>query len=208
MGSSVGPALAKQLISQLGNSGVAIQGVEYPATIESNISMGSEGGPEMAQLAEKALQNCPNTKIVLSGYSQGATVTHYAVAKGGLSATKVAAAVLYGDPEDGQAVGSLPSSKLKEFCGKRSARQLQSQEHTANNDLVAAGDGVCETHGFDITAAHLSYTTGSDISEGAQFIVQQTGASKSASAGGSTTTSTPSSGFGGFGGLSGLFGGF
>lgn len=44
MGSTVGPALAKALISALGSDGVAIQGVEYPATIESNISMGSEGG--------------------------------------------------------------------------------------------------------------------------------------------------------------------
>lgn len=108
MGSSVGPALAKSLISSLGSSGVAIQGVDYPATIESNISMGSEGGPEMAKLAQQALKQCPNTKIALSGYSQGATVTHYAVQQGGLSANDVSSAVLYGDPEDGSAVGSLP----------------------------------------------------------------------------------------------------
>lgn len=99
MGSSVGPALAKQLISSLGASGVAIQGVDYPATIESNISMGSEGGPEMAKLAQQALSQCPDTKIALSGYSQGATVTHYAVGDGGLDGSSVAAAVLYGDPE-------------------------------------------------------------------------------------------------------------
>lgn len=42
MGSSVGPALAKELISQLGSDGVAIQGVDYSATIESNISMGAD----------------------------------------------------------------------------------------------------------------------------------------------------------------------
>lgn len=44
MGSTVGPALAKALISSLGESGVAIQGVDYEASIESNISMGKEGG--------------------------------------------------------------------------------------------------------------------------------------------------------------------
>ncbi|OTA33236.1 hypothetical protein BTJ68_06143 [Hortaea werneckii EXF-2000] len=117
MGSTVGPALAKALISALGSDGVAIQGVEYPATIESNISMGSEGGPEMAKLAQQALSNCPDTKIALSGYSQGATVTHYAVKSGGLDAEKVSAVVLYGDPLYGQSVGDLPDSKLKEFCG-------------------------------------------------------------------------------------------
>ncbi|KXL48981.1 carbohydrate esterase family 5 protein, partial [Acidomyces richmondensis BFW] len=137
MGETVGPALAKQLISDLGADKVAIQGVDYPATIESNISLGSEGGPTMAQLAEKALKQCPNTKIALGGYSQGAMVAHFAVAQGGLSASDVSSAVLYGDPEDGSSVGDLPSSRLKEFC--------------------ATGDGVCETHSFDITAAHLSY---------------------------------------------------
>ena len=42
MGSSVGPALAEELISQLGNEGIAIQGVDYSATIESNASMGAD----------------------------------------------------------------------------------------------------------------------------------------------------------------------
>lgn len=43
MGSSVGPSLAKALISALGNDGVAIQGVDYTASIASNVKMGSEG---------------------------------------------------------------------------------------------------------------------------------------------------------------------
>ena len=79
MGNSVGPALAKALIKSLGAGKVAVQGVEYPATIESNVSMGSEGGPAMAALAKKALQQCPGTKVVLSGYvsAVAAGVHHY-----------------------------------------------------------------------------------------------------------------------------------
>lgn len=46
-------------------------------------------------------------------------VAHFAVAQGGLSASDVSSAVLYGDPEDGSSVGDLPSSRLKEFCGKQ-----------------------------------------------------------------------------------------
>lgn len=38
MGATVGPALAKSLISSLGNSGVAIQGVDYIASIEVSVS--------------------------------------------------------------------------------------------------------------------------------------------------------------------------
>ncbi|KAI6840773.1 hypothetical protein KC367_g4254 [Hortaea werneckii] len=173
MGSTVGPALAKALISALGSDRVAIQGVEYPATIESNISMGSEGGPEMAKLAQQALSNCPNTKIALSGYSQGATVTHYAVKSGGLNADSVSAVVLYGDPLYGQSVGDLPDSKLKEFC--------------------ASGDGVCETGTFSISAAHLSYTSGSDISEGAEFIESNIGASSGTSSSSEPSSTEPSS---------------
>lgn len=97
MGSSVGPALAQALISALGADGVAIQGVDYSATIGSNISMGADGGPELADLANQALQQCPNTKIAIAGYSQGATVCHYAVEQGGLSAGDVSSAVLYGE---------------------------------------------------------------------------------------------------------------
>ncbi|KAF2772421.1 alpha/beta-hydrolase [Teratosphaeria nubilosa] len=120
MGNSVGPALAQKLISTLGADKMAIQGVTYTASIESNVEMGSGGGPVMKQLADKALSACSDTKIVLSGYSQGAMVVHYAVKTSGLSPDDITAVALYGDPEDGTSVGSLPSSKLKEFCGKHS----------------------------------------------------------------------------------------
>ncbi|KAK1083884.1 hypothetical protein LTR33_002980 [Friedmanniomyces endolithicus] len=201
MGSSVGPALAKALISSQGASGVAIQGVDYTATIESNIDQGRTGGPVMAQLAQKALKNCPNTKIALSGYSQGAMVVHVAASTLG---SDISSAVLYGDPElhTASSVGSLPASRVKEFC--------------------ASGDGVCETGGFAITAAHLSYTTSSDIPDGASFIVQNAGspsssstsnASSTASGTGSSSSDASSSstgwtsgGLGSLGGLSGLGG--
>jgi len=58
--------------------------------------------------------------------------------------------------EDGTSVGTLPASKLKEYC--------------------ATGDGVCETHSYNITAAHLSYGSGSDPTDAAQFIITTTGA--------------------------------
>ncbi|KAK4549564.1 hypothetical protein LTR36_006561 [Oleoguttula mirabilis] len=145
-------------------------GVDYTASIASNIDMGSKGGPVMAQLVATALKNCPNTKIAISGYSQGGEVCHYAVKSGGLSADDVSAAVIYGDPEDGTSVGDLPASKLKEFC--------------------ASGDGVCEDHTFDISAAHLSYSSSSDIEDGAQFIISAAGATATSSGSSSNTTSS------------------
>lgn len=55
----------------------------------------------------------------------------------------------------------------------------------ANKCVTASGDGVCETGGFAITAAHLSYT-GRDTDEGAAFIVQN-------ASGGSSTSPSPTS---------------
>ena len=111
-----------------------------------------------------------------------------------------------GDPLNGQSVGSLSSSRVKEFCGKRSSNsnnEIYANEITSK----ASGDGVCEGGGFAITAAHLSYGSGPDLEQGAQFIVQQAGAT--GSSGGSSPpassasaspdpSSTSSSGLGGF----------
>lgn len=111
MGSSVGPALAKQLISTLGSGKVSVQGVDYTATVQSNVYRGSQGGKVMAQLANDQIKRCPNTKIAISGYSQGAMVAHYAVKSAGLSPNIVSSAVLYGDPQNRESVGDLPASK-------------------------------------------------------------------------------------------------
>ena len=113
MGSSVGPALAKQLIASLGASKVSVQGVDYTATIQSNVLRGSEGGKVMAKLAKDQLARCENTKIAIAGYSQGAMVVHYAVKSGGLSPDVVSSAVVYGDLQNRESVGSLPASNTK-----------------------------------------------------------------------------------------------
>lgn len=115
--------------------------------------MGSNGGPIMANLVKTALAQCPDTKVVLGGYSQGSMVVHNAA--NSLSADQVAGAVLFGDPFKMQAVGKLPKDKVKEFC--------------------ALGDPVCE-NGANVMA-HLSY--GANAKEAAQFLLQAAGISAS-----------------------------
>ncbi|PYH40333.1 cutinase-domain-containing protein [Aspergillus saccharolyticus JOP 1030-1] len=152
MGSVVGPEVASNLQTLTGNK-VTVQGVDYAADWAGNMELGASGGPTMASLVKEALSECPNTKVVLGGYSQGAMVVHNAASS--LSAGEIQAAVLFGDPLKMTSVGKLASSKVKEFC--------------------ATGDPVCE-NGADVMA-HLSY--GSDAQAAAQFLVSAVGLSSS-----------------------------
>ena len=83
LGETVCPDLANKLKSDLNND-VAVQGVNYPADVEGAVQGGvsaktAQGSQNMAQLTSQALQKCPNTKVVLAGYSQGAEQVHGAL---------------------------------------------------------------------------------------------------------------------------------
>ena len=73
--------------------------------------MGASGGPTMAKLVKQALSQCPKTKVLLGGYSQGAMVVHNAA--NSLTADQVTAAVLFGDPLKTQGVGKVAGDKVK-----------------------------------------------------------------------------------------------
>lgn len=108
----------------------------------------------MASLIKSALSNCPSTKVVTSGYSQGGMVVHNAFSAQGITSKQVSAAVIFGDPFNGQKVGDLPADKTKEYC--------------------ASGDNVCSGSGsFAITQSHLSY--GSNADDAAGWIVSTLG---------------------------------
>lgn len=107
----------------------------------------------MAADVKMALAQCPNTKVVVSGYSQGGSVVHNAFSAQGLSSKQVAGAVVFGDPLLRNAIGNLPTRAVKEFC--------------------AAGDAVCERGTGVITSAHLSY--GQNVDEAAAFMMSVVG---------------------------------
>ncbi|KAI9376146.1 cutinase-domain-containing protein [Aspergillus egyptiacus] len=146
MGTVIGPKVASELNS-LTNNNAAIQGVNYPANAAGNAQLGAAGGPEMADLVNQALQQCPDTKVVLGGYSQGAMVVHNAAGK--LQAGQVVGAVTFGDPFKTQHPDTI--EHFKTWC--------------------ATGDPVCR--GGANFMAHLSY--GSNAAEAAQFLVSAAG---------------------------------
>ncbi|KAL4940618.1 cutinase-domain-containing protein [Aspergillus oleicola] len=146
MGSVVGPKVGSELDSLTGGK-VAIQGVDYPADAAGNAQLGASGGPKMAELVNTAKENCPDTKVVLGGYSQGAMVVHNAAGK--LSSGDVVGAVTFGDPFKTQKPDNI--EQFKTWC--------------------ATGDPVC-ANGANVMA-HLTY--GDDAAEAAKFLVNAAG---------------------------------
>jgi cutinase len=110
----------------------------------------------MAALVKQSLSQCPNSKIVVSGYSQGAEVVHNAMSSQGLKSGQVAAAVLFGDPDldsSGGSVTNIPKADVQENC--------------------APGDVICELGILVIEPAHLTY--GAYAPGAAQFIIKALG---------------------------------
>jgi cutinase len=72
VGTLTGPPFFAALDKAMGAGQVAVQGVEYPADIPGFLAGGDKkGSAMMASLVTQTLADCPDTKIVMSGYSQG-----------------------------------------------------------------------------------------------------------------------------------------
>lgn len=77
MGTVVGPPLAASMKASFGANNVAIQGVDYAADIVGAgtgaiAPKDAAGAKNMVAMVMKVAAACPNSKVVLSGYSQGA----------------------------------------------------------------------------------------------------------------------------------------
>jgi cutinase len=120
-----------------------VQGVEYPAAIVTNLlpeNASPQGISNLKSLLNEANQRCPESIVLVSGYSQGAAIVHAAF--DGLSSSikdQVAGIVLFGDTrnlqEHGRIAGYSPEKTLI-ICQPL--------------DLVCAGTLI-------ITPAHVTY---------------------------------------------------
>ncbi|KAL9600266.1 MAG: hypothetical protein Q9219_003311 [cf. Caloplaca sp. 3 TL-2023] len=154
VGTITGPPFFRALYKNIGSDKVALQGVDYPADIQGFLAGGDDGGSRtMANLVSQTASRCPATKIVLSGYSQGGQLVHKAakLLSPALSG-KVDSVVIFGDPDNGQPVGSIPSSKVLIICH--------------------VGDDIC-LGGDLILPPHLDYAL--NAKQAALFVKKQSG---------------------------------
>ncbi|KAI0397001.1 cutinase-domain-containing protein [Xylariaceae sp. FL0594] len=122
LGSTIGPSLSDGLKTVFGVTNVVTQGVDYYGLIGGNYYPG--GAPPWAIYDMQAILNsaaaCPHSKIIASGYSQGAAVVHRAIE--GLPSSiksRIAGVVTFGDTQTLQDHGQItgyPASQTLIIC--------------------------------------------------------------------------------------------
>ena len=171
----VGQEFIDALRPQVGGRSVGVYPVNYPASDDVVPSANAGAGDARAHV-QSMVANCPNTKLVLGGYSQGAGVIDLVtIAQAPVSgfipdtltadeADHVAAVATFGNPSD-RYLGA-PISTVSPWYGAKAI------------DLCAAGDPVCSP-GAPMTLpspdemfspAHLSYKQSGMPGQAATFV--------------------------------------
>jgi cutinase len=170
----VGQTFVDSLRSQVAGRSVGVYAVDYPAT-EDFANSASIGANDARAHVQYTATNCPNTRIVLGGYSQGALaidlITAIPVSCAGFTpapmppevADHVAAVAVFGNPLD-RFVGASLTAVSPLYAAKAI-------------DLCVAGDPICSSGGGLSTptrdemfsAAHLSYVRSGMVGQAASF---------------------------------------
>jgi cutinase len=169
----VGQAFVDSLRSQIGARSLSVYPVNYPAT-EDFSNSASVGADDARTHVQSMAASCPNTRMVLGGYSQGALVidliTAIPVSLAGFTpapmspevADHVAAVAVFGNPLD-RYVGTPLTAVSPEYGAK-------------TIDLCVPGDLICSPgdmstpqHDEMFSDAHLSYVKSGMASQAAAF---------------------------------------
>lgn len=181
---ATGQAFVDALTARLPGKAVDVYAVNYPASLDFGRAV--DGVADASNEIEAISQQCPATKIVLGGYSQGAAVAGYTTASAvpegytlpasitgpmpASVASHVAAVALFGTPDDwflGLADRGAPPIAIGD---PYAAKTVQ---------LCATGDPVCFPGGLD-RSAHSSYKSNGMAEQAADFVATRLGAAPSA----------------------------
>jgi cutinase len=172
-----GQAFVDSLRSKIGGKSLGVYGVDYPATMDFPTAM--SGIDDAGNHIQRTAATCPDTQMVLGGFSQGAAVMGYvtsaAIPDGAPSgapqpmpadvANHVAAVVLFGTPSSSflTTVGAPPMVIGPLYTAKTS-------------ELCSPGDPVCSGGGD--WAAHNAYTDDGMVDQAAAFAASRLGGTR------------------------------
>jgi cutinase len=160
----VGQAFINSLQAKVPHMSIGSYGVNYPADVSI-----TKGSNDMSAHVQQMAASCPNTKLVLGGYSLGAAAADVVVAmnRPGFGYTDplppnmdqhIAAVALFGNGTQ-RVLGPVPNFSPA-FAGK-------------TIDLCAAGDPICTPGVHDLHwSSHLqpSYITSGLVDQAASFV--------------------------------------
>jgi cutinase len=177
---ATGQAFVDALNARLPGKTIEVYAVNYPASLD--FGRAADGIVDASNRVETIAANCPTTKIVLGGYSQGAAVVGYTTTDtvpagfalpAGVTgpmppaiAPHVAAVVLFGTPDTwflNLVDHDAPPITIGQLYGPKSLQ------------LCATGDPVCFPGGLN-RAAHSSYKDNGMADQAADFAARQLGA--------------------------------
>jgi cutinase len=155
-----GQAFFDSLTAQLPGKSVDLYPVNYPSTADY-VNSAHAGADDAVAHVQATVANCPNTKIVLGGYSQGAGVmdmTSHRLSP--QDANHIAAVALFGNPQSSYAK-SLSDSQIPALDANYSPKAI---------DICLPDDNICAEGGSII--AHLGYVPGA-TDQAATFVAHK-----------------------------------
>ena len=174
---ATGQAFVDALNARVPGKTVDVYAVNYPASLD--FGQAADGVADASNKIETIAASCPDTKIVLGGYSQGAAVAGYTTTNtvpagfalpAGITgpmpaaiAPHVAAVVLFGTPD----------TWVLDLADHNAPPITIGQLYTGKTlQLCATGDPVCFPGGLD-RAAHSSYKDNGMADQAADFAARQ-----------------------------------
>jgi cutinase len=154
----IGQAFVDSLRSQVGGRSVGVYPVNYPASNDFDTSTPA-GSDDASAHVQAMAASCPNTRMVLGGYSQGAAVVDLATTYMPPDvADNVAAAAVFGGPRSTFA-DSLSPGPLPSIGPLYTAKTIE---------LCVPNDPICFQGGWDMRA-HGAYVQTGMVNEAAAF---------------------------------------